>query len=599
MRINAFRVRLFVLTSVLILVPVLVFSIVLFTSTQNTLKENASHNIQETLESNFKNIESKLAVMESASTSLLIALAKLPKIVDPTLEVTGAQLFEVAQYPVTVHSSLIVDTYSIGGFNHFYLYLPSRSMLLVSKMTFFEGINPNVLDCHFIPRDKWGVSTPYENVICNPTVGATIKEKNISKNFYMLDNEDNEIILTTNVKEQYISQLLISGLQIKPTYAVIMDRHGNLISSMNEEEIGKSLPQYRNILAALDGQESGNTELAINGKTYLLNWTYSQGNEWYYIIATDAALVVEGITPIFNMLPIISLCLLVLSFGITLLLTYSTVHPLRELSRAMTEIKNGNYNVKLTEKPNAEFQSIYAGFNEMAAEISTLMRNVSEEHNRKIIATIQMLQTEINPHMLYNSLESIYSIAKINQQEEIANLVMALSRFFRIALSGGKHLVPFREAFELAKQYVTVQNIRLNYKILFTYDIPENIYDLNVPKFLLQPVIENCIIHGFQNKRGEWHINLSVNEEGDWVVLTVRDNGIGIHDSTLARLNKRVENFNFEDSAMGKGYALRNLNYQIKLKFGEESGIRLNSVYGEYTEVVIRLNLAGRKTTRG
>jgi len=235
----------------------------------------------------------------------------------------------------------------------------------------------------------------------------------------------------------------------------------------------------------------------------------------------------------------------------------------------------------------------------MAAEISTLMRNVSEEHNRKIIATIQMLQTEINPHMLYNSLESIYSIAKINQQEEIANLVMALSRFFRIALSGGKHLVPFREAFELAKQYVTVQNIRLNYKILFTYDIPENIYDLNVPKFLLQPVIENCIIHGFQNKRGEWHINLSVNEEGDWVVLTVRDNGIGIHDSTLARLNKRVENFNFEDSAMGKGYALRNLNYQIKLKFGEESGIRLNSVYGEYTEVVIRLNLAGRKTTRG
>lgn len=599
MRINAFRVRLFVLTSILILVPVLVFSIVLFTSTQNTLKENASSNIQNTLESNFKNIESKLAVMEGASTSLLIALAKQPKIVDPTRDVTGAQLFEVAQYPMTVHSSLIVDTYSIGGFNHFYLYIPSRSMLLVSRMTFFKGINPNVLDCHFLPRDKWGVSTPYEHVICNPTVGATIKEKNISRNFYMVDDEDNEIILTTNVKEQYINQLLVSGLQISPTYAVIMDRHGNLISSMDDEEIGKSLPQYRDILAALDGHDSGNIELPINGKTYLLNWTYSQGNEWYYIIATDAASVVQGIIPIFNMLPIISLCLLVLSFGITLLLTYSTVHPLRELSQAMTEIKNGNYNVKLTEKPNAEFQSIYAGFNEMASEISTLMRNVSEEHNRKIIATIQMLQTEINPHMLYNSLESIYSIAKINHQEEIANLVMALSRFFRIALSGGKHLVPFREAFELAKQYVTVQNIRLNYKILFTYDIPENICDLNVPKFLLQPVIENCIMHGFQNKRGEWRISITVKEEEDWVTLIVRDNGIGIHDGTLERLNRRVENFNFEDSTLGKGYALRNLNYQIKLKFGEESGIRLNSVYGEYTEVVIRLHLAGRKTTRG
>lgn len=599
MRINAFRVRLFVLTSVLILVPVLVFGIVLFTSTQNTLKENASRNIQNTLESNFKNIESKLAVMDGASTSLQIALAKLPKIVDPTLDVSGADLFEVMQYPATVHSSLIVDTYSIGGFNHFYLYIPSRSILLVSRMSAFNGINPNVLDSHFLPRYKWGVSTPYENVISNPTVGATIKEKNISKNFYMEDNEGNEIILTTNVKEQYINQLLVSGLQINPTYAVIMDRHGNLISSMTDEEIGQSLPQYRDILAALDGQDSGSHELAIDGKTYLLNWTYSQGNEWYYVIATDAGSVVEGISSVFNIMLVISLCLLVLSFGITLLLTYSTVHPLRELSRAMTEIKNGNFNVKLMEKPNAEFQGIYSGFNEMAGEISTLMRDVSEEQNRKTIATIQMLQTEINPHMLYNSLESLYSIAKINHQEEISNLVMALSRFFRIALSGGKHSVPFREAFDLAKQYVTVQNIRLNYKILFSYDIPESIYDLSVPKFLLQPVIENSILHGFQNKRGEWRISISVKEDEGWVTLVVRDNGIGIHDGTLERLNRRVENFNFEDNTIGKGYALRNLNYQIKLKFGEESGIRLNSVYGEYTEVVIRLNLAGRKTTRG
>lgn len=599
MRINAFRVRLFVLTSVSILVPVLIFGIILFTSTQNTLKENASSNIHDTLESNFKNIESKLAVLDGASTSLQIALAKLPKIVDPTLNVTEAELFEVMQYPATVHNSLIVDTYSIAGFNHFYLYIPSRSVLLVSRMSAFDGISSNVLDCHFLPRNKWGVSTPYENVISNPTVGATIKEKNISKNFYMEDNDDNEIILTTNVKEQYINQLLIAGLQIKPSYAVIMDRHGNLISSMADEEIGQSMPQYREILGAIDGQDSGNHELSIEGKSYLLNWTYSQGNEWYYIIATDSSSVVEGISSIFNTMLIISVCLLILSFGITLLLTYSTVQPLKQLSLAMTEIKNGNFNVKLLEKPNAEYQSIYSGFNEMASEISTLMHDVSEEQNRKTIATIQMLQTEINPHMLYNSLESLYSIAKINHQEEISNLVMALSRFFRIALSGGKHSVPFREAFDLANQYVTVQNIRLNYKISFTYDIPESLYDLSVPKFLLQPVVENSILHGFQNKRGEWRINISVKEENNWITLVVRDNGIGIHEPTLERLNRRVQNFNFEDNTIGKGYALRNLNYQIKLKFAEGSGIHLNSVYGEYTEVVIRLNLAGCKTIRG
>ena len=596
MKINAFRIRLFIIIAFSILIPVIIAGILFFSSTQNTLKENTSKNIQDTLIGNFKNIESKLAVMDDASTSLQIALAKIPKIVDPTLEVTDSELFEVTQYPATVHSSLIVDTYGIDGFNHFYLYFPSRSLLLVSRMSTFSGVNANMLDCHFIPENKWGVSTPYDYLVSNPTVGKTFSAKNISKNHIMEDNDRNKLILTTNVKERYINQLLISGLQIKPAYAVIMDKHGNLISSMSDEEIGQSLPQYRNIISKIvSGPESGSSEITIDGKDHLLNWVYSQGNEWYFIISTDASSVVAGVSSFFNIMIIVAACLLILSSGITILLTYAVNRPLKHLSNAMIEIRNRNYKVKLPEKPNGEFSRVYSGFNDMAGEISSLISNVTEEQNRKTIAMIQMLQTEINPHMLYNSLESLYSIAKINRQDEIASLVMALSRFFRIALSGGKHFVPFREAFELASQYVTVQNIRLDYKISFTYDIPDHIYDLSVPKFLLQPIIENAILHGFQCRRGEWLINISVQEHDEGVTIIVRDNGIGIHDTTLEKLNRRMNNFNFEESVIGKGYALRNLNYQIKLKYGESSGIHLRSVYGEYSEVVINLRLTENK----
>lgn len=593
MKINAFRFRLFISITVAILVPLLIFGILLFSSTQNTLKENTLGNIQDTLVANFKNIESKLDVMDNASNELRVALAKIPYIIDPTLNTTESDLFEAAQYPTKVYSSLIVDTYSIAGFNHFYLYFPYRSLFLVSRMSTFDGVNPNVLDSHFLPEHKWGVSTPYENVISNPTIGKTMNQRNISKNLIIQDVEGNELILTTNVKERYINELLIAGLQIKPSYAVIMDSHGNLISSMSDGEIGQSLPQYRDILSAIgEQQESGQIEASINGKPHLLNWVYSQSNEWYYVIATDAGSVTGDIYAVFNTLLIIVLCLVVLSFVITVVLANSMTQPLKQLSTAMTEIKNRNFNVKLPAKPNAEFGGIYTGFNEMAAEISSLMNDISKEQSRKTVATIQMLQTEINPHMLYNSLESLYSIAKINKQDEIATLVMALSRFFRIALSGGKHTVPFREAFELSNQYITVQNIRLNYKIVFTYDIPQQIYGLSVPKFLLQPVIENSILHGFQNKRDEWCINISAKEEGDLITIIVRDNGIGIHETALETLNRRMNDFDFEDNTVSKGYALRNLNYQIKLKYGEMSGIRLNSVYGEYTEVVIRLRIS-------
>lgn len=544
---------------------------------------------------NFKNIESKLDVMDNASNELRVALAKIPNIIDPALEITESDLFEAAQYPVTVYSSLIVDTYSIAGFNHFYLYFPYRSLFLVSRMSTFDGVNPNVLDSHFLPEHKWGVSTPYENVISNPAIGRTMKQRNISKNLIIQDVEGNELILTTNVKERYINELLITGLQIKPSYAVIMDIHGNLISSMSDGEIGQSLPQYRDILSAIgEQQESGQIEVSINGKSHLLNWVYSQSNEWYYVIATDAGSVTEDIYTVFNTLLIIVLCLVMLSFIITVFLANSMTQPLKQLSTAMTEIKNRNFNVELPIKPNAEFDGIYTGFNEMVFEISSLMNDVSKEQSSKTVATIQMLQTEINPHMLYNSLESLYSIAKINEQDEIASLVMALSRFFRIALSGGKHTVPFREAFELSNQYVTVQNIRLNYKIVFTYDIPQQIYGLSVPKFLLQPVIENSILHGFQNKRDEWRINITAKEKDDLITVIVRDNGIGIHETALEMLNRRMNDFDFEDNTVSKGYALRNLNYQIKLKYGESSGIRLNSVYGEYTEVVICLHTSDK-----
>ncbi len=595
MKITALRVRLFLFITIALVVPVLICCILLFSSTQNTLKENTSRNIQETLVANSQNIEAKLDVMDSASTSLQIALAKNPAVVDPTLNVTESQLFQVAQYPATVHSSLIEDTYSIGGFNHFYLYFPSRFLLLVSKMSTFDNVNSNVLDCHFLPPDKWGVSTPYENVICNPTVGKKITERNISKNFIMEDNEGNDIILTTNVEEQYINQLLTSGLHIKPSHAIIMDPHGDLVSSMDEREIGHSLPQYRTMLSVIDNnKESGYSEVTLNGKVHLLNWVYSPLNEWYYVVSTDASSVLEDIASIFTTMLIIGCCMLVLALGITAFLAGSVHKPLAQLSTAMTEIKHGNFDIKLPEKSSDEFSGVNQGFNEMADEISSLMNNISEEQTSKAMATIQMLQAEINPHMLYNSLESLYSIAKINQQDEIASLVMALSRFFRIALSGGKRSVPFREAFELANQYVTVQNIRLDYKISFTYDIPKHVYDLSVPKFLLQPVLENAILHGFQNRRGEWKIDISVREEGDWVIIVVRDNGIGIHETTLDMLNRRMRDFNFEDNTTSKGYALRNLNYQIKFKFGETSGIHLNSVYGEYTEAVIRLHVHTR-----
>lgn len=592
MRINKFRIRLFVLISIFLVVPVISCCIILFSNTENTVKTYASNNMDATLKENVQNIESKLDVLDSASTSLLLNLAKIPEVTDDTLAIDSADIFRSTQYTFTVSSSLILDTYTINGFNNFYLYFPKKSLLIVSKMSFFDDINYNTMDCLFILENSWGVSNSYTNLVCNPILGKHMTARNISKN-YTLSNEKNpkeDIILTANLEENYICDQLSFGFQFKPNSAIIIDSHGNVLSSLDKSEIGDSVPAYHQMLAEISKSNAADYhELTINGTSYMLNWEYSPENDWYYITALDVKLVTNSISSILNSMFIMIVGLLFISLIITAILVHFITFPLNSLTNAMKEMKNKNFKIQLAVDQGDEFEVIYSGFNEMVKEIDSLVHTITEKNNLNTETHIRLLQSEINPHMLYNSLESLYSMAKINKQDEISDLVMALSKFFRISLSGGKRLVPFREAFELANQYIIVQNIRLNYKINFEHDISEAFFNILTPKFLLQPIVENAFQYGFKNRRETCCLTINASQDEDFIKIIVWDNGIGIHESDLNRLNKHINNFDFEDTVTRKGYALRNINYQLKLEFGDAYGLSLESIYGEYTRVTMKI----------
>jgi two-component system sensor histidine kinase YesM len=588
MRINKFRIKIFLLITVSLVVPVLLCCIILFTNTESTVKAYASKDMGSTLKASAQNIEAKLDVLDSASQSLLLDLARIPEVTGDTPAKTPLQIFQATQYRFMVQSSLVVDTYTINGFNHFYLYFPQKSLLIVSRMSFFEDVNYNTLDCLLIPEKSWGVATPYNHQICNPILGKYMTEKNFSRNYKMENSSVGDFILTASLKEEYISRQLSTGFQFKPDYAIIIDSHGNLLSSFDKSEIGQSIPAYHQMLAAAKNTQDQYLEMDVNGATYMLNWVYSPKNDWYYITALNVKTVTQSISSILNTMFFMLLALLIVSVSITVLVVRSTTAPLNDLNFAMREIKNKNFKMQLNADRGDEFEVIYSGFNEMAKEIGTLIQTITEEKNIKTETYIRLLQSEINPHMLYNALESLYSIAKINKQEEIADLVMALSKFFRISLSGGKRVVPFRDAFELANQYIIVQNIRMNYKIKFEYDIPEQLMSILTPKFLLQPIVENAFQYGFKNRRADCHLSIRASADGECVRIVVQDNGIGIHEQDLNHINEKINDFDFEKIS-GKGYALRNINYQIKLKFGNEYGLWLESVYGEYTRVNIKI----------
>ncbi|MDR0452092.1 MAG: sensor histidine kinase, partial [Treponema sp.] len=286
-------------------------------------------------------------------------------------------------------------------------------------------------------------------------------------------------------------------------------------------------------------------------------------------------------------LAVVLVTLLVIPF--CYFVTGTLYRPLEKLVRAMQEIENGNINVRINDQRKDEYQKVYTGFNSMAEKLANLINDLSNEKSLKKEAEINLLQAQINPHFLYNTLDSIYSIAMVYKVKEISQMVAALSRFFKVSLSGGKSEVPLREALEIAKSYLIIQNIRFDNKIDYEISVPEEFLKITVPKLLLQPIVENSVYHGMERKKGRGRLSISCRASENVLHIDIRDDGIGISEEKLAVLKKSIYSGSAGDS---KGFALKNLNDQIVLKYGQGYGLNIESSQGTGTVVTVSIPVA-------
>lgn len=601
-RINKFRIKLFLGFFVILTIPCMLIAYYLFQDSQEILKQNTTQEIQHTLMENVATVEAKLDAVSDAGTSLKAALEQNITVMEPDSKASMVDIYSRVQRTFSIYTSLLDETYNVSGFSYFYLYFPYRTLLLVSDATFYPNVLFNTLDCFQYGKEKWGLSKSYSNIICNPVLGQYFNDYDLVRNYQLQDNEKNELYLTACVDERYINRLLSANFQVQPTGLAIIDSYGNIISTEEQQDLKEIKAPYGDILNRISKKEIGESiEIMLDDKEYIINWTYSPEHNWYYICTTDICTILDGNSFWKSINSIVWLFLVVIAF----VLAYGTEKYMDRQAVNLTDALRKIEKCALTEGDpklliNCEskynigvFEKVYCDFCEMTIRVCSIAKDALQQKDRLTMATIQRLQTELNPHMLYNSLESAYSIAKINKQEEIADLIMALSKFFRIALSGGKSFVTFREAFELSKQYIIVQNIRVNNKITFIYDIDEKVQEIMVPKFLLQPLVENAVIHGFKNKSDKWTISINAHtrDNGALVEITVSDNGIGMSELELEKLNSEISSFVGENQVTkrNKGYAIKNLNCQIHLQYGKQSGVTVHSIYGEGTAVKIRL----------
>ena len=210
---------------------------------------------------------------------------------------------------------------------------------------------------------------------------------------------------------------------------------------------------------------------------------------------------------------------------------------------------------------------------------------------------LKLLQAQINPHFLYNTLDNIIWLAEDGRKEEVEDIASSLSLFFRTTLSGGRDFIKIKEELNHIEAYLHIQ--RQRYRDILTYDIdvPEELSEYLIIKMTLQPVVENALYHGIKNKRGGGRILISGREEGDYVFLNVKDEGIGMDERTLSHL-KNIISGETKPSADNTGFGMSNVAERMRLNYGNHCGINIRSEYGKGTEVEIFIPKKTEKSER-
>lgn len=264
----------------------------------------------------------------------------------------------------------------------------------------------------------------------------------------------------------------------------------------------------------------------------------------------------------------------------------SITMPITRISRVTNQVAKGNLSVRAAAESGAEARMLSDSLNAMIDKINELLDQVTTEQIRLRKAEFELLQAQINPHFLYNTLDTIVWLAEAGDQKRVVSMVGNLSDFFRTSLNQGKDIIFIREELAHVRSYLEIQQVRYQDILRYEITVPEDLYEYKIPKITIQPLVENALYHGIKNKRGQGTITVTGERSENGFVLYVRDNGIGMTQERLNEVRAGIQKLSYTGKEI---YGLYNVNERIRLNFGETYGISIESTYGEGTCVSISL----------
>lgn len=394
-----------------------------------------------------------------------------------------------------------------------------------------------------------------------------------------------DVYIVINIKEKDLQNLIVDQVSSSKVYSLVNKEGSPVIGRMDSEV--RTWWQAPAFLAKFSEEEKrGNFNYAISGKDYLINYSRLEvGESWILYGVQSKKVVLKEVDWIkwTTLLMILGFALLALL--LSNVLTNLLLRPLFRLHYLMKRVENNDLDVRFHSVYQDEVSQVGMRFNSMLEEIKKLIQTVKrgEEERRKM--EIKALSSQMEPHFLYNTLNTIYCKSVLGNNEDVNEMILSLSKMFQLGLSQGKDIISIGDELLHVRNYLTLQQKCYEDRFDFHIEVEDDsILQLNIPKLILQPLVENSIIHGFQDKEEGGQIRIVLRRMKQVLSVSVEDNGTGMDvDSLLRSMEEPLESH--------KGYALKNIRHRLRLFYGEDAAIQYFSEPGSGSKVQLMISL--------
>ncbi|KLU56969.1 histidine kinase [Paenibacillus sp. VT-400] len=439
--------------------------------------------------------------------------------------------------------------------------------------------------------------------------------------------------LVMNIKGKSIAQAY-ANLSAPDSFQVaILDEHQRVIAT-NATDGKKSVPAVSGeSISAASGQEgmyemleanqaklkqtfqeqfSGFITLQSGGQEYAVTYRSSGDDQWKFISmspyqATDTRN---------KSMVLLALILLAVNgtvfFVSSFIISRSVIKPIHKLLRSMQKAPSGNFRKVTVELNSYEFAQLYGGYNQMIEQIEQMLKRIIQEQQTIRRAELNTLQAQIKPHFLYNTLDSITSLAMSGMNEKVCELLEALGSYYRLSVSKGRELITLHEEVEIVRNYLTIQQVRYPGVFEVQYDIDSGCELVMIPKLVLQPLVENSLYHGIRPKGSPGTIRIQARRSKEGVLLTITDDGLGMSEEEVKQIQRTEMNRSNRSNSSNSSnpsntsnssnpsnptynakhnpsFGLWGTMERLRIFYDREDGLKLQSEVGKGTTIIITI----------